>query len=216
MKLSIDPASLTPLISVVFKCWTASLRYELHGDIQPIIDENKQGKPYIAALWHEDLFSVIGFANTVSRNYVGVVSPSKDGEVIARVLEGFGHKTVRGSSSRGGVKALLQAKRIMEAEKRMAVFAVDGPRGPRHSAKEGILFLSQRAKAPIIPIRAFPQSKKIFEKAWDKFQLPRPFTRCPIYVGELFEVTSEKLNKDVMAQEKRRLEKCLLGLGPDK
>ncbi|HKI80352.1 MAG TPA: DUF374 domain-containing protein, partial [Pseudodesulfovibrio sp.] len=100
---------------------------------------------------------------------VTFVSQSKDGEVIARVLEQIGHVTVRGSSTRGGVRALLQAKRIMEKQNRMAVFTVDGPKGPRHKPKDGIIFLAQRAGAKIVPLRAYPVSKKVFDKSWDHF-----------------------------------------------
>lgn len=153
------------------------------------------------ALWHGELFPATAYGHTLTGRLVTFVSQSKDGEVIARVIERLGHTTVRGSSSRGGVKALLQAKRIMDREKRTAVFTIDGPRGPRHKAKDGAIFLAQRAGAKILPLRSFPQKATVFN-SWDKFVLPWPFSRCHIYLGDPMEVTNEKLDKDVLSKEK--------------
>lgn len=213
MKIPIDPASLAPLISGLFKLWASSVRYEVVGDWQSLLDMNKAGQPLVIALWHGEIFPLTAFGHTRTSHFVTFVSQSKDGEIIARVLENLGHTTVRGSSSRGGVKALIQAKRAMERENRMAVFTVDGPRGPRHKTKDGVIYLAQRAGAKIVPVRAYPKRKKIFN-SWDKFVVPMPFTHCPIYVGEPMIVTTEKLKKDVMARERERLEKRLLSLGP--
>jgi hypothetical protein len=213
MKIKFDLANLAPLISGVFKLWARSIRYEPHGSWQSVLDANKSGQPIVIALWHGEIFPVTSFAYTVSSHFVTFVSQSKDGEIISRVIERLGHTTVRGSSTRGGVKALLQAKRIMQKENRMAVFTIDGPKGPRHKAKDGVIFLAQRANAKIIPVRTFPVKKKVFEKSWDHFVLPAPFTRCPIYIGEPMTVTTKKLDKAVMEKEKKRLEERMLSLG---
>jgi hypothetical protein len=212
MKLPIDPAWFAPLISGLFRLWIRTIRFECVGDPNEFLELNKRGKPVIIALWHGEIFPVTGFGHTLTDNLVTFVSQSKDGEVIARVLERIGHSTVRGSSSKGGVRALLQAKRIMEKENRMAVFTVDGPRGPRHKAKGGVIFLAQRAGAKIFPIRAYPLRSKVFEKSWDKFVVPFPFTRCRICIGEPFEVTGEKLDGDILKQEQERLEQHMLSL----
>ncbi len=169
----------------------------------------------IMALWHGELFPAIAFGHTINVRPVTFVSQSKDGEFIARVLEKMGHVTVRGSSTRGGVKALLQAKRIMERDHRRAVFTIDGPKGPRHKSKDGVIFLAQRARAKIVPLRVFPKWRKIFEKSWDRFILPSPFTPCPVYLGEPMQVTEEKLTPDVIARERKRLEERMLALGKE-
>jgi len=214
MKIPIDPLSFVPLLTGIFRFLAWSIRFKCHGDIQSVLDMNKKGQPLVIAFWHGELLPVGCLAHTVSPHFVTFISQSKDGEVIARVLERLGQVAVRGSSTRGGVKALLQAKRIMEKENRMAVFTMDGPRGPRHKAKDGVIFLAQRAGAKIIPVRAFPEKKKVFTKSWDHFVLPMPFTRCPAYIGEPMEVTTEKLDKDVMAREKERLEQRMRSLKP--
>lgn len=214
MKIPFNPAHLSPIIAGVFKLWSRSMRYESHGDWQTMLELNKAGQPIVIALWHGEIFPITSFAHTVSSHLVTFVSQSKDGEIISRVLDRLGHTTVRGSSTRGGVKALLHAKRVMEKENRMAVFTIDGPKGPIHKAKDGVIFLAQRANAKIIPIRAFPEKKKVFDKSWDKFVLPYPFSRCPIYIGDPMDVTTEKLDKDVLNREKRKLEERMLSLGP--
>ncbi|MEZ7198947.1 lysophospholipid acyltransferase family protein [Pseudodesulfovibrio karagichevae] len=214
MKIPIDPAAFAPLLAWLFNLWVRTIRFEPAEGNTDFVARNERGEPTILALWHGEIFPATAFGHTLTSKVVTFVSQSKDGEVIARVLERIGHTTVRGSSTSGGVRALLQAKRIMERENRMAVFTVDGPKGPRHKPKEGIIFLAQRAGAKIVPIRAYPVRKKVFDKSWDHFVLPFPFTRCPVYVGEPMAVTTEKLTKEVLERETARLEARMLALGP--
>ena len=214
MKIPIDPAWFAPLFSVLFRLWIRTIRFKCVGDKDGFIRLNENGQPIIIALWHGEIFPVTGFGNRLTSHLVTFVSQSKDGEVIARVLERLGHVTVRGSSSKGGVRALLKAKRIMEREKRMGVFTVDGPRGPRHKAKGGVIFLAQRAEARIVPFRAYPDRAKVFDKSWDKFMLPLPFSRCTVYIGAPFEVTKDTLDEATLKREQERLEQYMLSLGP--
>ncbi|QGY41212.1 DUF374 domain-containing protein [Pseudodesulfovibrio cashew] len=214
MKIPFDPACLAPFIAFLFKLWARSIRYEIDGDWDGFLALNRQAKPLILGLWHGELFPATAFGYSRCDRLVTFVSQSKDGEVIARVIERLGHVTVRGSSSRGGVRALLKAKRIMEKENRIGVITLDGPRGPRHKSKDGVIFLAQRVKGVIVPLRAFPKRAKIFN-SWDKFVLPMPFTKCRICLGEPMEVTREKLNPEVMAGERKRLEARMRELGRD-
>ncbi|MCJ2163830.1 MULTISPECIES: lysophospholipid acyltransferase family protein [unclassified Pseudodesulfovibrio] len=214
MKIPFDFDKLSPFLAWVFRMWSRTIRYEFFGNSQNLLEQKKQGQALIIALWHGEIFPITGISEKANSNLVIFVSQSKDGEIIARVLEKLGHATVRGSSTRGGVKALLQAKRLMIKENRMAVFTIDGPKGPRHKAKDGIIFLAQRAEAKIIPVRAYPLRKKVFEKSWDRFIVPFPFTRCPLYIGDPMEVTTEKLDKEVLKRERARLEERMSSLGP--
>lgn len=214
MKIPIDPVKFTPFISWVFKLWAKTLRFEAVGESEAFFQMHEQGQPVVLALWHGELFSITAFGCTVDYSFAALVSQSKDGEIIARVLEDLGHATVRGSSSRGGVKALVQAVRGMANKTRVIAFTMDGPRGPRHKAKDGVIFLAKHAGAKIVPLRAYPKKKKVFEKSWDKFVLPMPFSRCPIYFGEPMEITADDLDKDTMKRERERLEKVMQALGP--
>ena len=144
-----------------------------------------------------------------------VVSESKDGEIIARVLERIGLVTNRGSSSRGGLRALLGMAKEVNKNGRVGVFTVDGPRGPKYEVKEGAIFMAQRAKALLFPVRAFPRKKIVFQKSWDQFEVPYPFTRCRVRVGTPLQVTDEKLTSEVLRKETARLREALLALASD-
>jgi lysophospholipid acyltransferase (LPLAT)-like uncharacterized protein len=205
MKVPIDPLRLTPAVSLLYKLWIRSLRMEDQGAWKSILQYRKRGQRFVLCLWHEEIFAVTGYGHTKTNKLVTFVSKSKDGEFITRVLHSLGHVAVRGSSSRGGLKSLLQAKRIMQEENRMAVFTIDGPQGPRRVPKNGPIFLAQKSGAKIVPLRAFPQKKYIFHKSWDHFQLPRPFTKCAIRMGVPYEVTQEKLTENVLVKEREKL-----------
>jgi len=215
MRFSIDPIRFASPIAGLFKAWASSMRFDTPKALNDILALNSQGQPFVIVLWHDELFSITAFGVTHTTGLIAVVSASKDGQMVATVMEKLGQTTVRGSSSKGGFRALLKAKRAMDRENRMTVFAVDGPRGPRHEPKNGAIFLAQHARARIVPIRAYPKKKKIFEKAWDRFQLPCPFTRCQLVVGEPYEVTNEKLDKDVLARERERMKEILNSLKPE-
>ncbi|MBU1003090.1 MAG: lysophospholipid acyltransferase family protein [Proteobacteria bacterium] len=215
MKISINPLRFAPFIAGLFRVWLSTMRFSTTENMEAILELNKSGQSLVIALWHDELFSIAGYGCLNTTGLVGIVSPSKDGEFVAIVMERLGQATVRGSSSRGGVRALLQAKRLMDRENKMAVFAVDGPRGPRHEPKDGAIFLAQHAGALIVPIRAYPAKKKVFEKAWDKFQLPYPFTSCQLVFGEPYAVTDEKLDADVLAKERERMKAKLDALRPE-
>jgi lysophospholipid acyltransferase (LPLAT)-like uncharacterized protein len=215
MKNPIDPIFFAPVIAAVFKAWIRSMRFTVDDKLAGIVARNKGGQPLVIALWHDELFSIAGYGCVNVQGLMGIVSSSKDGQFVASVMEGLGQTTVRGSSSRGGVRALLKAKRVMETENRMAVFAVDGPQGPRHEPKDGAIFLAHHAHALIVPIRAFPSRMKVFDKAWDRFQLPYPFSRCRLVVGEPYAVTEAKLDAEVLDTERIRLKNALDALVPE-
>lgn len=209
MKIPIDPLSLTPVISILYKLWIRSLRWDDKGNWKKILGMHAAGQRLILCLWHEEIFAVTGYGYTKTRKLVTCVSQSNDGELITKVLHSLGHLTARGSSSRGGIRVLLEVKRIMERENRIAVFTIDGPQGPRRVAKPGPIFLAQRTGGKIVPIRAFPRHKYVFEKSWDHFQVPCPFRTCSIHIGNPYAVTTEKLTEDVMARESERLRQAM-------
>lgn len=212
MKIKLDPIKLSGVVAFLIKWWAKSIRYAVGPVLQNVLDRREKGESFILAVWHEELFQSIAYGCVYMDELVGVVSPSKDGEFISATIAKFGHSSVRGSSSRGGVKALLQIKRDMDKRNRIAVFAIDGPRGPRREPKDGVIFLAQRAGAKIVPMRSYCSSKKIFKKTWDQFQLPRPFCKCDLVFGEPYEVTKEKLTPEVMEQEREKLKKIMNGL----
>lgn len=213
MKISVNPAVVAPILAGVYSAWNKTVRYE-GQNWEYVLELIAEKEPIIFSLWHGELFPVTWYGSTLIDNIVIFISQSKDGEVISKVVENMGHKTVRGSSSRGGVRALLQAKRLMDRENRKAVLTIDGPRGPRHKPKDGIIYLAHRTKAKIIPLRAYSEKAKVFDKSWDKFTIPYPFSKCTVCVGEPMTVTTEKLDKDMLKHEKDRLERHMLDTKP--
>lgn len=172
----------TPLIRVVYDIWCSTLRYTEKNRhfVDDLIDN---GKHTCLAIWHNELFPLLHTRK--KQPMAAIVSQSRDGELLARILEGMTIKTARGSSSRGGVKALIKAVQMMRKEKRIVCITVDGPRGPRHEVKEGIIHLAKIGKAQIVPVRLFMNRYKAFN-SWDRFQLPLPFSKVEIVYGEPF------------------------------
>lgn len=211
--MKFDLPALAPLVAVLYRLLTRLVRYDDNGEWQAILAAHAAGETIVLALWHNELFALTGYGSRRGRNYVTVVSQSQDGELIARVLERFGHVTARGSSSRGGVRALLSCIREMKRHRRIGVFTVDGPRGPRHEVKDGVIYAAHRAGALIFPLRAVPRWKFVFTKSWDRFEVPWPFTRCRVLVGEPYRIAAAVLDDVALERERRRLEERLEGLG---
>ncbi|MBI4649844.1 lysophospholipid acyltransferase family protein [Candidatus Desantisbacteria bacterium] len=177
----------------------------------------KKGKRVIFTFWHDSqLFFVYYYRN---RNINVLVSESKDGEYITRTIEKLGFRSLRGSSSRGGLKGLLKMINALK-EGYDAGITPDGPRGPRHVLKEGVLLLSQRTGCPIIPI-SFSSRKGKYFKSWDKFFMPFPFSRGMLIYGNPIEIpqncSTEELKKYQIMVEKelnRIWEECRGGYYP--
>lgn len=106
---------------------------------------------------------------------VGIVSKSKDGEILSYLLEAWGYSLIRGSSSSGGSEVLQQMTKTA-LEGKIILITPDGPRGPKESFKLGAVIASQRSQVPILLVRPTVQSAYIFKKSWDKFSVPLPFT----------------------------------------
>ncbi len=149
----------------------------------------------IYTFWHDRVFLATYFWR--GRGIVVMTSRSFDGEYIARFIQRLGYGAARGSSSRGGVGALVEMIRLVRHEGRPTAFTIDGPRGPRHVAKMGAVLLAKKTGQPVLPFAINPARRHEFS-SWDKFQLPVPFTRArvviapPIYVPpDADEVTLE-------------------------
>lgn len=136
---------------------------------------------YIFGIWHQNL--VGGILCQTGNPHVCIVSPSKDGEFVATTLKLLGHVSARGSSSRGGIKAMGEmVKRINEGIP--GAITVDGPRGPAHQPKKGIFEIARETGAPIVPYIVIAKNYWSFKKSWDQFRLPKPFTKLLVYYGD--------------------------------
>jgi hypothetical protein len=200
---------------MLFRVWTRLIRFRDRGEWQAISEAHRQGRPVVVALWHNELVGVAGYGYRSGDKYTVMISQSRDGEIIARVVERLGLTVCRGSSSRGGLRALLSMAREVKKQGRIGVFTVDGPRGPRHEVKDGVVFMAQRSDALLFPVRAIPRKRLVFKKSWDKFELPLPLARCRVRVGEPLTITREKLTEDVLSRERERLRDALEALGEE-
>jgi len=138
------------------------------------------GKGLIYTFWHREIFSATWFWR--KRGIVVMTSQNFDGEIIARVILRQGYGAARGSSSRGSTRALVEMIRGLRRGAD-AAFTIDGPRGPRFVAKGGSVLLSHSTGAAILCFHIALRDAHVFEKSWDHFQIPRPFTRAAIFIA---------------------------------
>jgi lysophospholipid acyltransferase (LPLAT)-like uncharacterized protein len=170
--------------------WT--YRFEFHGT-DHLAEARRLGRgSYVFAIWHRNLFAGIlaqtGTAHTV------IVSRSRDGDPVAFLCTRLGHVAVRGSSKKRGVdKGGREAKD--EMIERLATgspgaITVDGPSGPVFEVKPGIIEMARRAAVPIVPYVPIPARCWTFN-SWDRFRLPKPFTKVDVYYGAPYLVPPE-------------------------
>jgi lysophospholipid acyltransferase (LPLAT)-like uncharacterized protein len=138
-----------------------------------------EGQPVIFAVWHGRLLPLTYYHR--HRNITAIISQSKDGEYIARVVEGWGYRTVRGSTSRGGSGALRSLVKAARAGESLAI-TPDGPRGPRQQLQPGVITAAQLTGLPIVPL-ACGASRAWWPGGWDRFCVPKPFARVRVMYG---------------------------------
>lgn len=139
-----------------------------------------ESRKVIVAFWHSRILLISYLFK--GENGLALVSRSEDGEIIARIIERQGQQAVRGSTSKGGLRALALLIKKMKKENRPTVIIPDGPRGPRFKVQPGIIMLARKTGYPILPISYSAARIKVFA-SWDRFILPYPFTRCRVIFG---------------------------------
>ncbi len=174
--------------------------------------------PVIFCVWHNRLPAAIASYDEFvqsrwpAKGLAAMISASRDGSFVASVAERFGVQAVRGSTSRRGPQALLEATTWMEREYSI-VMLPDGPRGPVYQIQEGIIYLAQLTGRPIIPTSNFTRWK-IRLRSWDRFQIPLPFARCEAYHGEPIWVPREA-SDDQREQIRAQLEAAMRAITRD-
>lgn len=214
MKL-VSPQSLGKLAWLAVSVIAKTLDITQYGSDTEIYRNG--GPPVIFALWHGRLFLPL-YSHRNRGAYV-LVSEHRDGEIIASALESIGYKTVRGSTTRGGVRALVQLVRLV-GQGGTVGFTPDGPRGPSRKFQAGAVYLAAKTGSPIIPITGSARHAYCF-RSWDSFQLPLPFSRCVLSIGEPYYVTGGLDEKNIefhRAELERRMTAltleadCLVGV----
>ena len=142
--------------------------------------------PHIYAFWHNRLLLVPVIWQRVLRrgrpHGVALTSRSRDGELIARFLERFGITPVRGSAARGGSGALRELARWLRQGHDVGI-TPDGSRGPRYEMKPGLVLLAQLSGRAVLPM-SFEFSSAWRTRSWDRFFIPKPFSRVTFLIGE--------------------------------
>ena len=188
---------------IVLSVWSRTVRIQFVNKAVP--DRlASEGKNIIYAFWHGRQFLLFhSHRNTV---IVIPASESRDGEIQARILKGFGFDVVRGSSKRKGDRALLGLVDRLRKGKSLAL-AVDGPRGPIYEAKQGVMYLAGKLNKPIVPVMTSAEHFWLLEKVWDKYLLPKPFTRGVIMYGEAIIVNG--ISEEELEMKRKELEAAL-------
>jgi lysophospholipid acyltransferase (LPLAT)-like uncharacterized protein len=183
----------------------------MHPEAEALL---RAGTPVIYALWHGRMYLLF---KSVPLDQVAIlVSPSNDGEFITRIAQciGFRH-FVRGSHKRGGTQAILGLHKALQEDQHSIAFTVDGPRGPRYVVKPGIIRLAGQTGAPIIPLGASSHwLLKKFDKAWDHFHAPLPFTGLHLTYGKPMHVPAGLSEAEILLYS-RELEAELMKINLD-
>jgi lysophospholipid acyltransferase (LPLAT)-like uncharacterized protein len=187
-----------------------SLRCEWHDTSG--LHTGGSSEPAVYCIWHNRLALSMriyfGFVkrHKQSQGLAALVSASKDGGLLAKVLEDFGVQPVRGSSSRRGAQALLELTSWAERGYDIAI-TPDGPRGPCYQVQDGVTSLAQLTSLPIVPVTCH-FSSKISLRSWDRFQIPIPLTKCVVHLGEPVRVPRDATDEQrdaLRAELERRL-----------
>jgi lysophospholipid acyltransferase (LPLAT)-like uncharacterized protein len=193
----------------LLQIWARTLRYEV-DDRSGVV-----GKPvtanYIGALWHNRLliFPRVLRRFFPNRHGAALISASRDGDLLADAIHRFGYDVVRGSSSRLGASAILQLTEVL-ASGRDVVITPDGPRGPAYELGPGIIFLAQKSGAAVLPMNLeFSHCWRL--GSWDRFIVPRPFSKVRVLVGQLHGVRATTTPEEFEA-ERLSLQNAMLAL----
>jgi lysophospholipid acyltransferase (LPLAT)-like uncharacterized protein len=200
---------LTALGYWLLQIWARTLRFEIE-DRAGVVD-SPPNERYIGALWHNRLLLLPFILRRYlpQRRGAALISASRDGAILADLVERFGFDTVRGSSSRKGASAIRQLSDVI-AGGRDVVITPDGPRGPAYVLGQGIIFLAQQSGADVIAMNMeYSSSWRV--KSWDRFILPRPFSKVRVTFDRPHRVAAT-ITEAEFEEERRRLQEAMLAL----
>jgi len=191
------------------RVWARTLRFKI-DDRAGVIGQPLKGN-YIAALWHNRLLLISFVLKRFfpERPGAGLISASRDGDLIADLTQRFGFDVVRGSSSRMGATALLELSDVLSSGHDVLI-TPDGPRGPAYELGPGIIFLAQKTGRPVIPVN-MEYSSCWRVKSWDRFIVPRPFAKVRVILGQPHYVAATSTREEFEA-ERLRLQDAMMSL----
>ena len=193
----------------LFRLWARTLRLQVE-DPENVIDLVRN-QPVIFAIWHNRLLMLPRVFDPCfpSRQSFGLISASRDGDLVSILIERSGYGTIRGSSSRKGVIALRHLVDALAAGGNVLI-TPDGPRGPVYEASQGVVFLAQKTGAPVVPIH-MEYSSCWRLKSWDRFIVPRPFAKLRAIFGAPLRV-QPTADADQLEAGRLRLQNAMMSL----
>jgi len=198
------------LLKLIVRFLWATCRIEAVVGEEHLKELAADQKAFIPCFWHELLIFGVYYLWQLQKQGVNIgflVSPSADGELGAQLLDSYGIKAIRGSATRTGAQAMQALYSAIKKEGVCPANSPDGPKGPAREFKMGTIMLAQLTQAPIVPL-AYATDKAWRLKSWDKFVVPKPFSRIKIVIGQPIYV-AKKLDKDAQEAARRQAETAL-------
>jgi lysophospholipid acyltransferase (LPLAT)-like uncharacterized protein len=198
-KLKISPFIIWLLIYLIGR----TIKFTVIGE------ENYKNikSPVLFTFWHNRIFLSVYYYRYVlnKRNICVLASPSRDGEILARVIDRLGFSSVRGSSKHYSKNALITMVGAFEKGLDGAIVP-DGPRGPKYKVKEGVIRIARKTGLPLVPV-AYNISRKKILSTWDSFIFPLPFSNAVLIYGEPLTISSDMSDEDAKTLLEKRLKK---------
>jgi hypothetical protein len=185
---------LSWLIGLFFQCLFATMRVRVH-DRTGLLEPGMPARPVLFALWHNRLALALMLHRKLvrgrfpGRKLAALVSASRDGGLLACLLERFDIQPVRGSSSRRGAQALVELRSWAARGHDLAI-TPDGPRGPCYTIHEGVITAAKTTGLPIVPV-AYTIHWKLRLRSWDRFQVPLPFSRIDLHAAPPLKIPAD-------------------------
>ncbi len=192
--------------ALVVRILMSTLRLDVEGE-EKLNRLRSRGQKVIYTFWHGQML-ILTFTHRYQDIHI-LISDHRDGEIIAQVTRRLGFSSVRGSTSSGGVKAVLNILTKLNNRYDMAI-TPDGPLGPRWKVQQGALYIAQKTGLPIIPVATGTDRYWEFE-TWDRFRIPKPFSRALLLYGDPV-IVSADLDKNGIQAKMVELEERLTAL----
>lgn len=190
-------------VALLFRALSRTLVFDGHTEA-PLTDPSyRPSRTFIYALWHDSILIPLARAALERPKIAALVSRHQDGSYLSEFMRHIGVKSIRGSTNRGGDQAIRAL--IEEADDWHIFITPDGPRGPHHEIKEGIVYLASRTGRPIVPIVSLYPSSWHLKGNWTGLWIPRPFSRCYYLLGEPLTIPAE-LSREQLARQRDRVQ----------
>ncbi|MBY0523914.1 MAG: lysophospholipid acyltransferase family protein [Gemmataceae bacterium] len=196
---------LALVASLIVRAWIGTLRYRVRP-LGPNVDPHLVQGPerYIYAFWHETLL-LPAYHYSRPNTHV-LISQHADGELVAQIAQHLGCSVVRGSATRGGVQALRQVMRLGDGTH--VVVTPDGPQGPRRRIQDGLIFMAARTGMLLVPVGFGCCKPWRFQKSWDRFAVPKPFSRARCVMGKPISIPAD-VSREQMETYRQQFEAAM-------